>query len=153
MQQIDHQRRAGHREKKNRLPTAVDHSMAGIERDRKKASLLPFEVHLAAVIAGRPDFRRATAGDNVDQLFVQMIFGMERSARRNFADIHAGEAFHPFEIDVSTPASGSLPWLERQLGDIFNTEPADDGNSLFPQPQLVTGFALRHDQCPFTCLD
>ena len=52
VQQIDHQRRARHREKKCWLIAAVDHAMAGIKRHGEQTAFLPFEVHFAFVIAG-----------------------------------------------------------------------------------------------------
>src|SRR5581483_7386771 len=130
--------------KKHRLAAAVDHAVARVERDREQTPLLPLEMHLAAVIAGRPDLRRAETGDDVDQLFVKMIFRVERAARRDLADVHAGEAFHAFEIDVGAPAAGALPRLERQLGHVFDAVAVDHRNPLFLEPHLVTGFALGH---------
>ena len=52
--------------------------------------------------------------NNVNQLLVEMIFRIERAAGRDLADVHAGETFHAFEIDVGAVAAGALPGLERQ---------------------------------------
>ncbi len=84
MQQIDHQRRAGHGEKKHRLIAAVDHAMARVERHGEQAALLPFEMHFALVVAGGPNFRGAEAADDVNQFFVEMIFRIERAAGQEF---------------------------------------------------------------------
>ena len=94
VKQIDHQRRAGDSEKDCRLVAAVDHAMARVEGDGEQAALMPFKVHLALVVSGRPNLRRADAFNDVNQFFLQMIFRLERASGGNFAHVHAGEALH-----------------------------------------------------------
>src|SRR5687767_6517201 len=126
--------------------------MARVERYCEQAALLPFEMHFAFLFAGGPDLGRADALDDVDQLFIEMMFRIERAARRNLTDVHAGKTFHAFEIDVGTLAAGALPSFERQLGDILDAVTFEDWNPLFLEPHFVAGFSLRHDQCPLTSL-
>src|SRR4030095_9282820 len=55
VQQIDHQRRAGHGQENNRLAAAIDHSVRTIKGNRKQASLLPLELDLLFFVVTRPD--------------------------------------------------------------------------------------------------
>ena len=145
VQQVDHQRRAGDRQEKNRLLAAVDHAMARVERNREQAPLLPFEMHLALLLASGPDLGGTDALKDVDQFLVEMILRVKRAAGRNLTDVHAGETFHPFQIDVRAFTSGALPRFERQLGYVLDAVAFENGNAFFLEPYFVTRFSLRHD--------
>ena len=83
--------------------------MPGVQRNRKQAALVPLEVLLAALRAGGPDFRRADTFENVNQFLVEVIFGIESAARRNFTDVHTGETFHSLKLNVRAAATRSFP--------------------------------------------
>src|SRR3954454_2420425 len=105
---------------------------------------MPFEMHLAFFVTGRPDLSGTDAVQNIDELLVQMIFRIERAAGWDLRDEHSGETFHSLEVDVYATAAGSLPWFSRQYSDILYTVTIDNRNTLFAQPRFVTGLSLEH---------
>jgi len=118
--------------------------VARVEWHGEQTSLLPLEMHFTLLVAGRPNLGRAHALDDVDQLFIEMIFRIERAGGRDLADIHAGETFHTFEIDIGAAAARTLPRPKRQLAHVLYAITVHDRNTFFFQPELIAGFAFRH---------
>src|SRR4029077_13821942 len=85
VQQIDHQRRAGNRQKQDRLTAAVNHPMGTIERNREQASLMPLELEFFLVIVCGPNLCGANAAQNINDFFVEVPFDIQSATGRNFA--------------------------------------------------------------------
>src|SRR4030095_4585943 len=59
-----------------------------------------------------PDFRGAVAGENANHFFVEMPLGIERAARRDLRDVHAGLPLHAVEMNKSAAAAHAAPGTE-----------------------------------------
>ena len=141
---IHHQRRIRHGKKLHGLARAVDQPMPGVERRREEAPRPPLE-HLLAP-AFLPYFGGALTVENTDHLFVEMFLRLERAARRDLADVHAGHAFHAVKIYERCLAAGASPLRRREIPDIFDTISVDRRNILALHPLEILGFSKRRHE-------
>src|SRR5258706_7576922 len=136
MDQIHHARRAGDGEKTRRLvAVAIEELMPGVQRRREQRTFLPFESSFR--LAFIPDRRRATAADDVDQLFVHMFFRFERFACRDFADISVVGFTGAFQAEAHAQPTGARPWRERFGGDVADEKTLDQRNAFALDPLFV----------------
>src|SRR5439155_27054522 len=94
---IERERRVGHGKKAHGLARAVEQAMRGVQRRRKKAPFVPFEHFLVTMVV--PQLRRALTVQDTNDFFVQMPFRLERVARRNLADVPAGDPLHAVQLN------------------------------------------------------
>src|SRR5688500_2789793 len=115
--------------------------MPAIERRRKETERSPFEKPLLPAVV--PDFGGAMAGENADHFLVKMPLGMERAARGNLGDVHAGLALHSIEMNEGTVAAHAAPRTEFQFAYVLDTEALDDGDAFSLHPLAIAGAVER----------
>src|SRR5262245_49729281 len=68
-----------------------------------------------------------------------MLFRLQSIARRNFSNVHSGNAFHAVEVNEGTEAAGAPPGRELDVADIFHAVADGHGNVLGFHPPVITG--------------
>ena len=120
--------RGGAAQQESRRIRRIDEAMIGVERNRKKRTLLPFECLLLG-LAVIPHFGRAAAFNHEDLLFIHMLFSIQCAARRNLNHIHAPQAFRTEELDVCAATAQTLPRLHRQIMHALHADGAMHRNA------------------------
>src|SRR5213594_2376652 len=112
--------------------------MERIERRGEQTARAPANIlrHTVALL----DLGDAFSLDYVNDFFVEMALGMQRSSRGDLADIDAGNPLEPAQLQVRAITGQAFPMLERNVADIGDTKALDDWHALLVHPTLVIGF-------------
>src|SRR4030095_11383006 len=97
--------------------------MPGIKGNREERPSTPFEGYFLRVVL-LPHFRGTAPFHDIVDLLVEVAFGVQRSSPRHFDDIHPPKPFRAQELNGGTPATQSLPRLERQVRDLMHADVA-----------------------------
>src|SRR3989338_8704385 len=100
-------------------------------------------MELALAGSAGPDLRRADSVENIDQLLVEMALRIQGRARRDLADVHAGEPFHSLELDKGPLASRPRPRPARDRLHVLQPIAFYYGDTLLPHPELVARLPLH----------
>src|SRR5438132_13882377 len=126
---IDHRRRVGQRQKPGGCTTlSIEVLMPGVERRREQASLLPFEGLLFCPVV--PNRGRATAFDDIDQLFKQVALAVALASGRDLANVSAAGAARADPIDERAENARARPRRHRNGVQVFHAVTAHDRNLL-----------------------
>ena len=108
----------------------------GVQRGRKKRTLLPFECALGTAFV--PNGGGPSAANDIDHLFKEVPLWFEAFTGRNFADIGIVGFTGPFKADTHPQSSRALPGLERDIFDVFYEKPFHQSH-----PFRFDPFAIR----------
>ena len=114
--------------------------MPGIERRREEAAGLPLELLLGLALL--PYLRGAAPVQHVHDFLVEVVLGLQHTARWDLDDVHAGHAGHAFQHDVRAPSAGPPPVAARDLSDVGDTVAFADRDRFLIEPQLITGLSF-----------
>src|SRR5665213_1787420 len=93
---------------------------------------------MALAVAVEPDLGRAAAVDDVIELLIKMLLGIEGAARRHLDDIAAPFALGAEELDVAAAPAKTAPFGERQVLHLADADVAIDRDALALH-ELVVG--------------
>src|SRR5215475_819950 len=110
--------------------------MPGVKRNRKERPATPFKCDFFG-IAFLPHFRGAAPFYDIVNLLIEMPFRVERSSPGHFDDIHPPKPFRTQKLNCSTPATQSLPRLERQILNLMYADVAVDRDSLSVNEEII----------------
>src|SRR5580704_8276820 len=95
---------------------------------------------MALAVLVEPHLGRAAAFDHIIDLFVQMLFGIERAGTRHFDHVAAPFSFGAVQLDVAAASAHAFPWGQRKILNLAHPDVAKDGNALGFHEQIVGRF-------------
>jgi hypothetical protein len=143
MKQVEDNRHAiDGKEASGLAPLAVEVLIPGVERQRKKASLMPFEGLLRSLVI--PNGGRAPPFENINHIFIEMLLGIQALPRGNLAHVSARRSFSTLHIDEGTVSSDSVPRFQLNFPQILDKKGLNDGYPFSQLPFLIIRNVIHH---------
>src|SRR3990172_4708582 len=129
---VEHYGSGAHRQREGGLAAAVDQPVPGVQRRCEEASLAPLEGLLASLFV--PDLGEAPAFHDIDQLLVEVPFGVQGPSGGDLNHVHARDPFLALELDIGAGAAHAGPGLAGQIVQVLYPVGLNDGDALLLHP-------------------